>query len=313
MRSPFRMYFSTGSCGSYHLGSRHLSSNFLFLVYSDGTGVAYYSNTPSEFGEASCSLPSLYKTVIPPANDVNFRSLCRNTASRTVFAHVRMATSEVQQFNSHPFVFGRHTFMHNGAITSFTAIRRALCDKLSAKAYGNIYGSTDSEHIAALYFTHLGEDWDAEYSLQDMKRALERAVKDVIELQKALSDATQPLTPSNLNLCTTDGNKLLAFRFRNSEEEQPPSLYYSTQAGVTLNRKYPGHPDHVPDKPIPEDAVGLKGGSMRAAESHGNHVIVASEPTTHDDKEWELVPKNQAVMVGFEGGQTSLKLEDIAI
>lgn len=184
---------------------------------------------------------------------------------------------------------------------------------MSDKAHGNVYGSTDSEHLAALYFTHLGDDWDAEYSLQDMKRALERAIKDVIELQEALPGATKPVAASSLNLCTTDGTKLLAFRFRNSEEEQPPSLYYSTRAGVTLNRKYPGHPDHVPGKTLPVDAAGFKGEDVRPAEAHGNHVIVASEPTTYDVNEWELVQKNQAVLVSFEGGQTNLKLENITI
>jgi glutamine amidotransferase len=224
-----------------------------------------------------------------------------------------MATSEVQQFNSHPFAFGRHIFMHNGSIANFNLIRRDLCSKLSPQAYANVKGSTDSEHLAALYFTHLGEDWTAEYSLDEMKRALERAIADVIELQHRLPDATTPLAASSLNLCTTDGLKLLAFRFRNSEIEQPPSLYYSTSAGVTLNRKYPGHPDFAKGETLGKAARGLVGDAALDPEAYGNHVIVASEPTTRNQDEWELVPKNQAVLVDFPEGKNRIELLDIII
>ncbi|CCO28285.1 hypothetical protein BN14_02280 [Rhizoctonia solani AG-1 IB] len=244
---------------------------------------------------------------------VNFQSLCHNTSSRTVFAHVRMATSEVQQFNSHPFAFDRHIFMHNGSVANFRLIRRDLCAKLSPKAYANVKGSTDSEHIAALYMTHLGDDWKAQYKLEDMKRALESAIADIIALQKKLPNATTPLEASSLNLCTTDGEQLLAFRFRNSEVEQPPSLYYSTSAGVKLNRKYPGHPNYL-NWEDPGDAVaGLVGDKELSAEAHGNHVIVASEPTTKDEKEWKLVLKNTAVLVDFPKGENRITLADIII
>jgi glutamine amidotransferase len=276
--------------------------------------VAFYNKVAMKFGEATVPLPQLYKTMIPPANDVNFRSICRNTSSLTVFAHVRMATSEVQQFNSHPFAFGRHVFMHNGSVAGFTSIRRELCCKLSAKAYGNIYGSTDSEHVAALYFTHLGDDWNAERSVDEMKVALERAIADVVELQRKLPDATVPLAASSLNLCTTDGSKLLAFRFRNSDKEEPPSLYYSTKAGVSLNRKYPGHPDYLKWDVPDEDTSGFTGDKMLAPEAYGNHVIVASEPTTkNDDAEWELVPKNNAVLVDFVDGCNNVRIQKIVV
>ncbi|CAE6347443.1 unnamed protein product [Rhizoctonia solani] len=247
---------------------------------NDGTGVAFYNKTMQDYGEAKRRMPQIYKTIIAPTNDVNFQSLCRNTSSRTVFAHVRMATSEVQQFNSHPFAFGRHIFMHNGSVANFSSIRRDLCAKLSTRAYNNIKGSTDSEHLAALYMTHLGDDWTVQYGLENMKRALERAIADIIALQRKLPDATTPLAASSLNVCTTDGEELLAFRFRSSEVEQPPSLYYSTSAGVTLNRKYPGHPNYFKWEDPGDAATGLVGPDELRPEAYGNHVIVASEPTT---------------------------------
>ncbi|KAG8762077.1 hypothetical protein FRC11_011342 [Ceratobasidium sp. 423] len=255
-------------------------------------------------------MPQVYKTTIAPTDDVNFQSLCKNTSSRTVFAHVRMATSEVQQFNNHPFGFGRHIFMHNGSVG---LIRRDLCAKLSPKAYANIKGSTDSEHVVALYMTHLGDDWIRQYPLEEMKRALERAIADIIALQKQLPNATTPLAASSLNLCTTDGEELLAFRFRNSETEQPPSLYLPTTAGVILNRKYPGHPNYQKWEDIGDAATGLVGADELRPEAYGNHVIVASEPTTKSETEWELVPKNKAVLVDFPRGENRIRIEDIII
>ncbi|CAE6539525.1 unnamed protein product [Rhizoctonia solani] len=282
---------------------------------NDGTGVAFYNKTMRDYNYdgAKCRMPQIYKTIIAPTNDINFQSLCKNTSSRTVFAHVRMATSEVQQFNSHPFAFGRHIFMHNGSVANFSLIRRELCAKLSAKAYANVKGSTDSEHIAALYFTHLGDDWMAQYPLTKMKSALERAIADIIELQKKLPAATAPFAASSLNLCTTDGEELLAFRFRNSEIEQPPSLYFSTTAGVTLNRKYPGHPNYLNWEDIGDAATGLVGADELRPEAYGNHVIVASEPTTKSENEWALIPKNQAILVDFPRGENRIRLEDIVI
>jgi glutamine amidotransferase len=40
--------------------------------------------------------------------------------------------------------------MHNGVVSDFTPIRRALTAKMSDAAFANVFGSTDSEHMAAL-------------------------------------------------------------------------------------------------------------------------------------------------------------------
>ena len=231
--------------------------------------------------------------------------------------------------------------MHNGAITAFTSVRLQMITQMSHKAFENVMGSTDSEHLAGLYFTFLGDDWEKENEIDEMKRALEKAVQVVVDLVAELPlKEGQKRDPSSLNLCTTDGSKLLAFRFRNSVTEQPPSLYVSTAAGVTLNRKYPGRPeavstdsdikpeanahvpiggshshpgpggahaspDHAHNEPFPQKREG-----DRPVELHGNHVIVASEPSTFDKSEWELVGKNEAVLV--DRGMT-VKKEKIGV
>ena len=117
-----------------------------------------------------------------------------------------------------------------------------MADLMDDDSYGNVHGSTDSEHFAALYITYLTDgkgrkSWEQQYTVKQMRDAMRKAVGTVVKLQREkLGDKAEP---NSLNLAATDGSQLVAFRFRNHAIEQPPSLYYSTKAGVTLNRKYP--------------------------------------------------------------------------
>lgn len=109
----------------------------------------------------------------------------------------------------------------------------------------------------------------------------------------------------------------ILYSFRNHPTEEPPSLYFSTTAGVTLNRKYPGHPDgphakftdrviqphmwsHQEEHFTGGDTPIVHQGSKDITQ-HGAHVIVASEPTTYNPSEWTLIGKNECVMVGMDG------------
>ncbi len=139
------------------------------------------------------------------------------------------------------------------------------------------------------YLTEASGSADAfeqEYSLDKMLAAMHQAVTTVIELQRTVIGDTKR-QPNSLNLCATDGIKMVAYRFRNHATSQPPSLYYSTKAGVTLNRKYPGDADgrHIPGT----TDTGLD------ESSHGMHLIIASEPSTYKTEDWELIGKNQYV------------------
>lgn len=95
----------------------------------------------------------------------------------------------------------------------------------------------------------------------------------------------------------------MALRFRNHETEQPPSLYYSTTAGVYLNRKFPGHPDF---KNAQNSTDGI---AIKPAKEHGKHAIVASEPTTFKEEDWDLVPKNHFVLVDAESNVVIQKVD----
>lgn len=73
-------------------------------------GVAFYTPVAAEYFKGTTGTrPLLYKSISPPINDFNFRSLCANTQTKCVIAHIRASSgSAVVQTNCHPFVFGRH-------------------------------------------------------------------------------------------------------------------------------------------------------------------------------------------------------------
>lgn len=144
------------------------------------------------------------------------------------------------------------------------------------------------------YLTDSGPStsFETEYSVEAMAEAMHRTVSTIITIQRHIIGDSKR-TPNSLNLCATDGVKLVAYRFRNHATSQPPSLYYSTKAGTTLNRKYPGDADN---RQIP----GMTDRGRDVSE-HGKHLIVASEPSTYKIEDWELVGKNQCVMADANG------------
>ncbi|KAK5111439.1 hypothetical protein LTR62_004891 [Meristemomyces frigidus] len=289
----------------------HLTTARNSVYNIDGLGVAWYTPSFSGFENAVTGkdddgrkgnedeglMPAAFKTIVVPNNDMNFKSIVRNTETKCCFAHIRAASgTPIVQTNNHPFIFGRHTFMHNGVVSNFTLIKRAVCEEMSDAAFANIQGGTDSEHMAALYMTYLTSSGDASsflrtYTLEQMATAMHKTVSTIISAQlKTLGRAKA--APNSLNLCATDGTKLIAYRFRNHGTEQPPSLYYSTKAGTTLNRKYPDRPD---GKDVEGRYQGLD------VEQHGEHLIVASEPSTYKEEDWHLIGKNQCVLAESGG------------
>ena len=195
--------------------------------------------------------------------------------------------------------------MHNGAIANFLDIRRDMTDLHSFDCFCNIFGTTDSEHAAALYMTYLTggiqsatkDKWEKEYPIAAMKEAMINTVVSIMKLQEAKLGSKK--TPNSLNFCATDGKKMVAIRFRNHATQQPPSLYWSEFAGRTLNEKYPGNPDSA-DK--------QNDTATKSSEEHGKHTIIASEPTTYDESEWHLINANSILTVDEKGTEMEDKI-----
>ncbi|CZR58414.1 uncharacterized protein PAC_08306 [Phialocephala subalpina] len=299
--------------------------NRLFNV--DGFGMAWYTNAHSIFSHGLGNItlyPAVYKCIQPPLHDSNFRSICANTYSNVLLAHIRAATSTpITPTNNHPFTFGIHTIMHNGYISSFAKIKRQMCGEMTQEAYEHIQGGTDTEHFAALLMSYLcpeepdlkqeqptGEDervpkaWGLYHEPSEIQSALEKTIATIVKIQhKVLGQAAGP---NDLNICVTDGRSLVACRFRNHATEQPPSLYVSTTAGATLNRQFPDHPagpngPNGPNKHEGKQGEGHNPHARNATADHGKHAIIASEPSTYNDKEWTLVEKNRVVLVDSVG------------
>ena len=95
----------------------------------------------------------MFRSITPAWNNRNLQNLARVVASDCVLAHVRAATqsSGVNEANCHPFRWRRFLCMHNGDIGDFRAVRRTLLASVCDEAFGNVYGSTDSEHFFALF------------------------------------------------------------------------------------------------------------------------------------------------------------------
>lgn len=205
----------------------------------------------------------------------------------------------VVETNCHPYTFGRHVFCHNGVLGSFHLFKAQLLGLLPIRYQLAILGTTDSEHIASLYFFNLfGEkgDWEELYAATQMAEAMRKTIAKLEEL-KAAAERGGPAEHNALNLLAASGSSLVALRYASPADREAPSLYYSTKAGPTLNRKFKGHPDKAGQE-----------GTGKDKHEHGKHVIIASEPITMDAGDWELIKKGEMVIVE---GDIGMKLEPL--
>ncbi|HEY7207841.1 MAG TPA: class II glutamine amidotransferase [Gaiellaceae bacterium] len=172
----------------------------------DGFGVGWYGEQET---------PSLFRSVEPAWNDRNLRELAGHVRSPLVFAHIRASTgTPVQLTNCHPFRHGRWLWMHNGAISEFHAVKRALVLEVDPALYPMIEGSTDSELLFFLALTYGLED--------DPPEAVARAVGFVEDVGRRHGVEH----PIQMTVATSDGTRLWAFRY--SSEGRSRSLFFST-------------------------------------------------------------------------------------
>ncbi len=181
----------------------HCATEARSATNADGFGLAWYG------GRAE---PGLYRDILPAWSDPNLKSLCRQIRSGLFLAHVRAATGgATSRANCHPFVSGRWSFMHNGEIGGFEAIRRRLESTLSDDRYDEIEGTTDSELFFRLMLDR-GLDTDPQ-------GALSRAVADVLTAQQAVG------LPPAFKLTAAFGNGETLFAVRYAAEGAAPTLY----------------------------------------------------------------------------------------
>lgn len=182
----------------------HCATQCHTAINADGFGVAWYGERTE---------PGLYRDVMPAWSDPNLRSLTAQVKSRLFLAHVRASTgTATSRNNCHPFVHGRWSFMHNGQIGGYDAIRRDADMLIPDALYPSRKGATDSE---ALFLVAVAEGLDA-----DPCGALERAAARFIRLSRAKGAAPH----LRLTAALSDGERLYAVRY--ATDERAPTLWH---------------------------------------------------------------------------------------
>ena len=181
----------------------------------DGFGVGWYD---VEVDPAPC----VFTSVRPAWSNRNLHRLAAKIRSTCFFAHIRAASrgSQVTEINCHPFEHDRFLFMHNGAVGGFAKIRRRLRESLSDEFYDLVQGTTDTEHVFALFLDRLSPRLD-DYSLDTLQEALIETIRQLEEWRGAV----EARAPSYYNFAVTDGQSVLATRFVSDSNLRPQTLY----------------------------------------------------------------------------------------
>jgi len=214
--------------------------------------------------------------------------------------------------------------MFNGSIDKFPEIRRAIATKIDAGYLGMVEGSSDTEHMAALYMTNLcppakgqkaSDAADQGRSANEMKVAMENSIKTVQSIQIELGIQE----PDNwYNTCATDGSSMFGLCYRTKGE--PLTLWLSVGAADHLNRKTCYLTHGTIDKPkgpqvnihqspdilkrgADDKVIGINDDILKKVREeeqspagHGPHVIIASEPTTLESG-WYKLYNHEIIMV----------------
>lgn len=185
------------------------------VVNADGFGIGWYhpeNNTD----------PFTYKNQLPIWSDINLPQLSRYIESGCMLGCVRSATpgQAVDLSNCPPFGDRRILGIHNGFIDNFRkTLYRPLRNRLADEFYQQIGGTTDSEHIFALFLSTL--DVTADHHKQThppLTAALSSTLATLTELAKPQG------VKFSANLVLSDGHQLVASRFAN--QSAAPSLYW---------------------------------------------------------------------------------------
>ena len=281
-----------------------------------GCGIGWYARERcglvDELGLDAYNRPTVYTTVAAPSHDRNLRALSKAISSSLLFGHVRAAGpgASVHQYNCHPFFMGRYMFMHNGDITDFSKVRRGLQHQLRDDLFDHMSGTTDSELLFLLILNRL-PDCHTQQDPATLQQAVLDAFCAVIQANRGKANS--------LNIAFTDGETTIATRYRNSDVEEPPSLYYHVgpmpgESAWDLNNADLGSFDAMETDPNVHDHRGALTPARDATTRTGTYrnrngmrgekfvatqaLLVSSEPLTGGKglDRWELLPSNSMIV-----------------
>lgn len=188
------------------------------LLNADGFGIGWY-------GAERSQPPFSYRQILPIWSDINLPHLARYVESPCVLSYVRSATPglAVDLSNCQPFIQDQWMFIHNGFIRDFRqTLYRPLRSLLGDRAYNQIQGTTDSEHLFALILDRFHRQPQG-----TLGQALVAAIAQLEQLAQ-----TQTVAFS-ANVVISDGETLVACRYAHGQSQ--PSLYWlKTPSGVLV-------------------------------------------------------------------------------
>ena len=240
--------------------------------HKDGWGIASYGDAP---------LPAVAHGLGAAHMDPDFERVSSLVASRTVVAHVRLASvGSVELRNAHPFLHGRWSFVHNGTVKRFAQHQAELEARIRPDLRALMQGATDSERCFYLFLTHLAERSPLHAPARVEEVAL--ALAQTMRLVSALTDIpgeTRPQECTSMNFLATDGDVMVATR-------RHRSLYFSETARRAA---------HEPPPP---------GSQLR-------QLIIASERLCGEDH-WHEVPEDELIGVSRELVLHRWRLQELA-
>ena len=229
--------------------------------HPDGWGIAFYRD----------GTPLLEHRAAAAFRDVHFSATAERVYSRTVIAHIRMATvGKVSSANTHPFTYDCWTFAHNGTITAFPALRDCLVEETGLRLQAQRRGGTDSEQLFYWLLARMERAGIPPEARAPELAVLERVVAEsVVELARRCEEVGAE-KPARLNVLLTDGACLVATRWNHD-------LCWVSRVGVH-DCEICGIPHVHHDETTDYRAV-----------------VVASEPISRED--WREVPDRSVLTI----------------
>jgi len=246
--------------------------------------------------------------------DPDIVEVSQSVRSSLLFGHLRAATDgDANELNSHPFWFGRNSssqvlWMHNGGLSNYHAmLERLRGSDAFSDLLGRIKGGTDSELAGALFVDFLRQaelergTSKAEAMRFAMKQTLHELNDDdddphMLEVGERMCPTVEAFpgeVASSMNFAASDGETLVATRFRTCGMQEPPTLYYALGSHL--------------------DADGVMRQKSGEGGGEGSALLVSSEPLFRNDETdgsratWKLLAKDQMLL--YDRGSGKLQLE----
>ncbi len=232
----------------------------------DGFGISWYTPEISK-------KPALFTSIKPAWANRNLQHLAPMIKSHCILAHIRAASPglPVTELNCHPFSWKKMSFMHNGTVSGFKHIKRDILKVLDDDYFHWIKGSTDSEHLFALFI----QNYESIEGNNFLDKTVE-ALRQTISFIDGLNVKRNNKEPSMLNLVVSNGNSSVVTRYVSDKNHQANTLYYFGGKEIICENNV----CHA----IASDNQSI------------NAVLVASEPLT-DKSEWHGIKNNHFISI----------------